>query len=287
MSTVAFLGLGAMGRRMAARLLASDHDVVVWNRTPGKADDLVAKGATSAATPADAARSADVVITMLADPHALQAVTEGSEGIAAGVAAATTVVEMSTVGPAALTRLRSILSEEVGLLDAPVLGSLGEAESGSLHIFVGGPDDQAAKQMPLLSVFGTPIRVGPLGAGAAAKLVANSTLLGTLGLLGEAVALADGLGLSRETAFAVLDRTPLSAQAQRRRQSIESGQYPLHFTLALASKDAALVSSAAEHAGVDVRLARAAKTWFDDAEASGRGDDDYSAVLAHIVGEKR
>ena len=286
MSRVAFLGLGAMGSRMAGRLLAAGNDLVVWNRTAEKTAELVARGAASASTPADAARDADVVITMLADPSALAEVTEGSGGVAAGVAAPATVIEMSTVGPAALTRLRSALPDGVGLLDAPVLGSLGEAESGALHIFVGGPAAEGARWSPLLSACGTPLHVGPLGSGAAAKLVANSTLLSTLGVLGEALALADGLGLPRDVAFDVLARTPLSAQAERRRPALESGQFPLHFTLALAVKDADLVHEAAAAAGVDVRLAAAARSWFADAEASGRGDDDYSAVLAHILGER-
>jgi 3-hydroxyisobutyrate dehydrogenase-like beta-hydroxyacid dehydrogenase len=285
MSTVAFLGLGGMGSRMAVRLLDAGHDLVVWNRTPEKTQDLVTKGASIAQTPAEAAGGTDVVVTMVADPDALAAVTEGSEGVAAGVSGAGTVIEMSTVGPAALSRLRSVLPDEVTLLDAPVLGSLGEAESGSLHIFVGAPASQFQRWSPLLSAFGTPLHVGDLGAGAAAKLVANSTLLGTLGVLGEALALADGLGLSRDTAYEVLARTPLSAPAERRRPAVESGQYPLHFRLDLAVKDAELVNAAAKGAGVDVRLAAAARSWLRDAAASAGEDTDYSAVLAYITGD--
>ena len=283
MSTVAFLGLGAMGSRMATRLLAAGHDLVVWNRTAEKTDELVAAGASSAQTPAEAVRGADAVITMLADPAALAAVTEGSDGVAAGADASTTVIEMSTIGPAALNRLRSALPEGVGLLDAPVLGSLEAAESGTLHIFVGGPAADVERWSPLLSACGTPLRVGDLGGGAAAKLVANSTLLGTLGVLGEALALADGLGLPREVAFDVLSRSPLAAQAERRRPAVESGQYPLHFKLGLAVKDAELVGEAASATGVDVRLAAAARSWFADAEASGHGDADYSAVIDYIL----
>jgi 3-hydroxyisobutyrate dehydrogenase-like beta-hydroxyacid dehydrogenase len=287
MSTVAFLGLGAMGSRMATRLLGAGHDLVVWNRTAAKTRDLEAKGASSAHTPAEAVRRADVVVTMVADPDALAAVSEGSDGVAAGSTSDTTVIEMSTVGPAALTRLWSKLPDEAGLLDAPVLGSLGEAESGSLHIFVGGPVAAFERWSPLLSALGTPLHVGELGSGAAAKLVANSTLLGTLGILGEALALADGLGLSRDKAFDVLARTPMSAQAERRRPAVQSGQYPLHFALDLAVKDAELVNTAAESAGVDVRLAAAARSWLRDAAANGLQDADYSAVLSYITGAVR
>jgi 3-hydroxyisobutyrate dehydrogenase-like beta-hydroxyacid dehydrogenase len=221
MSHVAVIGLGAMGGRIAGRLLAGGHDIAVWNRTAKKMTALVERGASAAATPAEAARGAEAVITVVSDPRALQAVTDGELGIAAGLASSATVIEMSTVGPAAVSRLASLLPPEVGLLDAPVLGSLDEAESGTLAIFVGGPASLVERWTPLLSTLGTPLHVGGVGAGAAAKLVANSTLFGVLGLLGEALALAEGLGLARETAFDVLAKTPLAAQANRRRRSIE------------------------------------------------------------------
>ncbi|HEV2089106.1 MAG TPA: NAD(P)-dependent oxidoreductase [Cryptosporangiaceae bacterium] len=284
MTTVAFLGVGAMGGRMAGRLLQAGHQVQVWNRTPARADRLAELGAVVAATPADAASRAEVVVTMVADPAALRAVTEGPTGVAAGVAPSSTVIEMSTVGPAAVSRLASVLPAGVGLLDAPVLGSLSEVESGSLRVFVGGPAPLVERWTPLLNVFGSPVHVGPLGAGAAAKLVANATLLGVLGVLGEALALARGLGLSNDTAFDVLSATPLGAQAERRREAVETGAYPKRFTLSLARKDADLVVEAARGAEVDLRLAAAVRTWFADAEHDGRADQDYSAVLAHILG---
>ncbi len=283
MTTVAFIGLGAMGGRMAGRLVDAGHQVVVWNRTPAKAQQLADRGAEPAGSPAEAAGRADVVMTMVADADALRAVTEGPDGVAAGVTAPTTVLEMSTVGPAAVTRLASVLPDGVDLLDAPVLGSLSEAESGTLRIFVGGPSELVDRSVPLLSALGSPVHVGPLGAGAAAKLVANSTLLGVLGVLGEAVALARGLGLSDDAAFEVLSGTPVAAQAQRRRDAIETGDYLHRFALSLARKDADLVVEAAAAAGVDLRLASAAQSWFAAAEEDGRGDQDYSAVLARIA----
>jgi 3-hydroxyisobutyrate dehydrogenase-like beta-hydroxyacid dehydrogenase len=281
MSTVAVVGLGAMGSRMARRLLDAGHQVVAWNRTSARAEELA--GAVVAASPADAARRADVVLTMVADPAALQAVTEGADGIAAGVDETTTVIEMSTVGPAAISRLAAALPDG-RLLDAPVLGSLAEAEAGTLTIFVGGPAELVEAWTPLLSTLGSPLHVGPLGAGAAAKLVANTTLFGTLGVLGEALALADGLGLSRDVAFEVLAGTPVAAQAERRRPSVETGEYPPRFSLSLARKDLDLVAEAAAEAGVDLRLAAAARSWLREAEDAGLGGADYSAVLAHILG---
>jgi 3-hydroxyisobutyrate dehydrogenase-like beta-hydroxyacid dehydrogenase len=283
MSTVAVVGLGAMGSRVARRLLEAGHELVVWNRTAEKAAPLVEAGAVAAATPAEAAARAEAVLTMVADPAALRDVTEGEDGVAAGVGEGATVIEMSTVGPDAVRRLASVLEERAGLMDAPVLGSRSEAEAGTLTIFVGGPKGLVERWTPLLSVLGTPLHVGPVGSGAAAKLVANTTLVGTIGVLGEALALAEGLGLPREKAFEVLAATPLGAQAERRRESIESGEYPPRFALYLARKDAELVAAAAREAGVDLRLTEAARSWLAEAEEAGLGDRDYSAVLARIL----
>jgi 3-hydroxyisobutyrate dehydrogenase-like beta-hydroxyacid dehydrogenase len=281
-STVAVVGLGAMGSRIARRLLDAGHDVVVWNRTAARMSELEQLGAGPAASPADAASRCEVAITMVADPAALRAVTEGADGVAAGAHDALAVVEMSTVGPAAVERLSQVLPREVELLDAPVLGSRSEAESGSLRIFVGGAGPLVTRLTPLLAALGSPIHVGPLGAGAAAKLVANTTLFGALGVLGEALALADGLGLSSDKAFEILAATPIAAQAERRRPAIESGEYPARFTLALANKDADLVADTAAGAHVELRLAEAARSWLADAESAGLGDRDYAAVLTRI-----
>ena len=169
MRAIAVVGLGAMGSRIAQRLLSAGHEIIVWNRSPAKLAQLIDLGATAAESPADAARRADVLITMVTDPAALRAVSEGGEGIAAGADFMLTVIEMSTVGPAGVARLASALPAGTPLLDAPVLGSLGEAEAGSLTIFVGGPVALVEQAEPLLSILGSVLHVGPLGAGQAAS----------------------------------------------------------------------------------------------------------------------
>ena len=280
MSKVAFIGLGAMGIRMARRLLDAGNELVVWNRTIEKAQPLVELGAVAAESPADAARKAEVVITMVADPEALREVTEGPNGVAAGASEATSLIQMSTVSPDSIRRLEPLFPK---LLDSPVLGSLTEVEEGTLKVFASGPDELLERWEPLLSVLGTLLRLGPLGAGTAAKLVANATLLGSLGLLGEALALGKQLGLSQDAVFEVLAQTPLASQAERRRPSIESGEFPRRFALSLALKDANLILEAGEASGADLRLIAAVRDWLAEADAAGWGDKDYSALLAWIL----
>jgi 3-hydroxyisobutyrate dehydrogenase-like beta-hydroxyacid dehydrogenase len=261
---VAVIGLGAMGSRIARRLLDAGHDVVVWNRTRAKAEGFP----RVADTPAEAAREADVTITMVANPEALREVTRGIEP--------KVLIEMSTVGPDAIHELAKTVPT---LLDAPVLGSRSEAEHGTLHVFVGGPRELVEQHEPLLATLGTVHHVGELGAGASAKLVANSTLFGTVALLGEALRLADRLGLSREATFEVLAATPIAAQAERRRAALEANDYPPRFPLSLARKDADLVTAAAP----ELRLAQAGRSWLADADDASWGGRDYSALLAWIL----
>jgi 3-hydroxyisobutyrate dehydrogenase/2-hydroxy-3-oxopropionate reductase len=277
MADIAVVGLGAMGSRIARRLIDAGHDVIVWNRDSAKAEGFPQR----ATTPADAAQRADVLIIMVSDPAALAEVSEGAEGIAAGARAGSTVVQMSTVGVTAVQRLESELPDGVALLDAPVLGSLAEVEEGRLYIFAGGSDEVVARVSPILSTLGTVVPVGRVGAGSAAKLVANFSLISVLAALGEAFALGRHLGLSDQALFEVLAATPLGVQAERRREAIESGDYPPRFALALADKDAQLVIDAA--GDLDLRVARAVRSWYADAMRDGRGEQDNSALLATIL----
>ena len=259
--------------------------MVVWNRTAERATALRQDGANVAASPAAAVARVDVVITMLADPAALAAVSTGPDGFASAMRSGQTVVEMSTVGPAALESLRRALPDGVALVDAPVLGSIEAAASGTLAIFVGGAAGDVGRVRPLLAELGTPIHVGGLRAGAAAKLVANSTLVGATAVLGEAVALADALGLERETAFEVLKHTPLAAQADRRRDALAKRSYPPRFALSLARKDADLITAAGADAGLALPIAAAVRLWLKAAERAGAGASDYTAVLDTIVND--
>jgi 3-hydroxyisobutyrate dehydrogenase len=243
---------------------------------------LVAAGARLGASPADTVHGTEAVIVMVTGPEALVAVTDGSDGVAAGLGEGAVLVQMSTVGMEALHRLEQLVPEG-SLLDAPVLGSISEVEDGTLTVFAGGPPALVERCCLLLAELGKVLPVGGVGAGTAAKLVANLTLVGVIGVIGESLALARALGLDDATAFEVLAATPLGAQADRRRPSFESGDYPPRFQLSLARKDADLILDAARDAGIDLRLAEVARSWLADAEQAGRGDHDYSAVLDRIV----
>ena len=279
MTTLAFCGLGRMGVPMAARLLGAGHEVRAWNRSPGKAGPLVAAGATEASSPAEAAAGAEVVITMLADPAAVDDVLA-----AADLIAGTTLIEMSTVGPDAVRTLAARLRDGVDVLDAPVLGSVPQATDGTLKIFAGGEAGVFERCRPLLEAMGTPRHLGPLGAGAAMKLVANSTLGALMTGLAEALALADGFDLDEAAVLDILSESAIGITARGKRPLIESGVYSPNFTLALAAKDLRLVTEAADAAGVELRLAPAARSWLERAAEHGLGDLDYSAVIADVRG---
>lgn len=275
---VAFCGLGQMGAPMATRLLDAGHDLTVWNRTPGRADDLVERGATEAATPAEAAAGAEVVVTMLADPTAVESVVAG---VAEAMTAGATLIEMSTIGPDAV---RALAERVPDMLDAPVLGSVPQATDGSLKIFVGGEAATIDRCRPVLEPMGTPRHLGPLGAGASMKLVANSILGALMGGLAEAMTLADAFRLDEADVLDILAESPIGVTVKSKRKLLESGVYPANFKLSLAAKDLRLVTAAAEAAGVELRMAPAARSWLERADEHGLGDLDYSAVIADVRG---
>ena len=281
---VGFCGLGMMGSPMAKRVLGAGHHLTVWNRTSEKARPLEKQGAVIADSPADTAADADAVITMLADGDALESVVFGHGGLAATLGPETLLIEMSTVGPAAIKGVRDRLPHST-VVDAPVLGSVPQATAGELKIFVGANERTYERVRPLLSAMGEPRRVGKPGAGAGMKIVVNSTLGAAMTALGEALSLAASMDLDRETALDILAESPLGATVARKRENITGKDYPPNFKLSLARKDLELVTKSGRSYGAELLVAAAAETWFKRAVADGLGDLDYSAVIAAILGE--
>src|SRR5205823_14382990 len=184
---------------------------------------ILERGARRAETPEEAARDAEALITMVATSEAVEEVLFGSDGAASAMAAGSTLIEMSTVGPDAVRQLASRLPEDASILDAPVLGSVSAARDGTLTIFVGGPADLCARWLPVLEALGAPRRLGELGAGASMKLVVNSTLMVMMTGLGEALALADALGLDQGSVLDVLSDSPMGVTAKGKRSRLETG----------------------------------------------------------------
>jgi len=248
MTTVAFLGLGHMGAPMAARLVAAGHKVTVWNRTRAKAEALA--GADVAATPAAAAAGAEVVITMLTGPDAVEAVVLGESGAASTIRPGAVLVEMSTIGPTAAAALAGRLPDGVGLVDAPVGGSTGMAERGELTILTGGTDRDVEAALPVLEALGKVLRCGGPGRGAAAKLVAISAMVTGVTLLGELRAVGAELGLPTELAERLLAAGPMSIFVERAKGT--GG----HYAAELAAKDLGLTVEHAPAPLVEAALGR-------------------------------
>ena len=283
MAKLAWLGLGAMGTPMASLLIEAGHDVTVWNRTSANAEAFEDR-ATIAGTPANAVRRADAVVTMLATPDAVDEVVFGREGALAGLDGSGTLIDMSTVGPDYVGQLRARLPDGVELVDAPVLGSVSNAENGTLKLFIGGTKDVFERWSRVLEPIGKPMHMGSLGSGQAMKLVANSALAGLMGLTGETLALADALGLAQDNAIAGLLESPLGPAMKRKVDKIESSNYSPSFKLELMLKDMRLVEEHAAKRNIDLKLIPGAKEWIERAYERGYGGYDYSSVVAEIRG---
>lgn len=283
MSAIAVLGLGAMGRAISSKLRGAGHDLAVWNRTPGRGDELVSTGARRAQTPADAVRDAEVVITVLTDPPALEDVLFGSHGAAPAIPHSSILIEMSTVGPAEIASVAERLAP-VNVLDAPVLGSVPSVEAGRLMILVGGDREAFDRHGDLLAVLGTPMYVGPSGSGAWLKLINNAASIGTLVALGELLALTDRAGLEIDVVLDSLKLGPLASLIDRWRPRLKGEEDGSYFRLALARKDLALVFDEAERAAVRLSVPETAAARCDDAIEAGLGDRDFGAIVGFLRG---
>jgi 3-hydroxyisobutyrate dehydrogenase-like beta-hydroxyacid dehydrogenase len=286
MSKIAFLGLGEMGAPMASRLLRAGHELTVWNRTPERAAPLAERGAIAAATPAATAAGADFIITMLATPDALEQVVFGDRGLAGALGAGQVLIDMSTVGLAAIRSVAARLPPGVPLVDAPVRGSVPQATDGRLEVFVGAGDEDFARIRPILEALGAVRHVGGPGSGAAMKLVVNLVLGVAIVTMGEALALGGSLALPRGMLLDVLADSPIGPIVKGKRALVESGRYPPSFKLRHAEKDLRLVADAAASAGRELKVAHAARAWLDEAASRGAADLDFAAVVATIAGEE-
>jgi 3-hydroxyisobutyrate dehydrogenase len=286
MTAIAVLGLGAMGRAIAARLLEAGNELSVWNRTPGRDEQLVVAGARRAGSPADAVRNAEVVITMVTDPPALEHVLFGTDGAASAIPREATLIDMSTVGPTAIASVVERVAP-VAVLDSPVLGSVPSVESGTLVILVGGDRAVFDRHNELLSLLGTPIYVGPSGSGAWLKLVNNAAGTAALVAVGELLALTDRAAIDPDVALDSLAAGPLASLIERWRPRLTGEDHASYFRLALARKDLELALDEAERHGIELTVARAAADRGDEAIEAGLGDEDFGAVVPFLRQEEK
>jgi 3-hydroxyisobutyrate dehydrogenase-like beta-hydroxyacid dehydrogenase len=274
-----------MGGRMASRLLAAHHDVVVYDRTREKARPLQQGGAKVAATAKELAAGVDIVFSSVTNDAALEQVMFEPDGVLAAARAGATIVDMSTVSPRTSRRLHDAArSKSVSMLDAPVSGSTVQAEQGQLVIFVGGEEDAYQRCQPILAVLGSKtFYLGPSGAGATMKLCVN-TLLG-LGVqaLAEAIALGVKAGLARERFLQVLGETAVVSPSQKAKiENARRDQYPAAFPLRLMFKDFGLIVETALELSVPMP-ATAAAVQVAAAEharqSAAHTDEDFSVVV--------
>jgi 3-hydroxyisobutyrate dehydrogenase-like beta-hydroxyacid dehydrogenase len=286
MAKIGFLGLGEMGTPMAGRLLHAGHDVVVWNRSAERTAPLAKEGAAVAPSPAAAAAGADFVITMLATPEALEQVLFGNAGLAPALSPGQLLIDMSTVGPDEVRSAAARLPKGAALVDAPVRGSVPQATSGRLDIFVGATDQNYERVRPILEALGSVRHTGGPGSGAAMKLVANLALGAAIVTLGEALSFGESLELQRDILLDVLADSPIGPIVKAKRTNVESGQFAPSFKLRHAAKDLRLVTETAVARGRDLKQVRANRAWLDEAAEHGAADLDFSAVVATIIGEE-
>jgi 3-hydroxyisobutyrate dehydrogenase len=279
---VAVLGAGGlMGLPMTRRLAQAGFEVHAWNRSPDKLEPLAREGVRIAASPADAARGAGLVLTILSDTDAVvDAMDGGSDGALSVMPNTAIWLQMSTIGVAGTERCGQLAAGSgVSFVDAPVLGSRQPAEEGKLSVLASGPAQLRPRLDPVFDVLGgKTMWVGEAGAGSRLKLVANNWVLTVVEGGAETIALAQGLGLDPALLFEALAGGALDVPYLRLKgKAMIEGDFTPAFRLRLAAKDAGLVTAAAEGCGLDLPLPRT--IWQRMSEgAREHGDEDFSAT---------
>jgi 3-hydroxyisobutyrate dehydrogenase len=279
--TLGFIGLGAMGSRIARRLLDAGYPLIVYNRTAEKTRTLVDAGARACNSPSQLAQQSDVVLTMLSDDAAVETVMFGAEGVLAGIRSGTIIVELSSVYPDTSRTVAAAAEKRgVAVLDAPVSGSTPQAEAGSLMVYVGGDAEVYACCHPIFDVISSAnFLMGPNGAGATMKLVVNSLLGLEMQALAEALALGESAGLDRKVLIAVLGQSPVLTGSQKAKlQNARAQTYPAEFALRLMWKDLGNVLRLAQDQQVPLPASAAAHQIFAIEQRKGI-EEDFSAVI--------
>lgn len=283
---IGFIGLGIMGSRMAHNLLVKGYDLTVYNRTPDKAEVLLAEGASWAQTPAAMAQQVDILFTMLSTPEAVQTLAAEENGFLAALPEGALWVDCSTVNPGFACWMAAVAGAGgVRFLDAPVAGTKGPAGSGELLFLVGGSAEDIDQCRPLLECMGKSIlHLGGTGSGAAMKMLFNLMLGNAMAAYSEALVLGESLGLSRQTVADVLLSAPVAAPFLKKKQPlIDQNEFEAHFPLRWMRKDLQLAAQTAYENGVALPALNAVKEIYALAEKHGLGKADYAAIYRYLA----
>ncbi|MQA07691.1 MAG: 2-hydroxy-3-oxopropionate reductase [Pseudonocardiaceae bacterium] len=282
MIAVGFIGLGVMGGPMAANLVRAGYDVVGYNRSRSKVDDLVAAGGKAASSVAEAVRGADVIVTMLPDSPDVRTVVLGENGVLANASDGALLVDCSTIRPDVSRDVADAASGNgIRALDAPVSGGEQGAIDGTLSIMVGGPADAFDAAKPVLDVLGgTVVHVGPSGAGQTVKAANQLIVAGTIELVAESLVFLKAHGVDTEAAIRVLAGGLAGNRIlDRKAAAMTSREFTPGFRVELHHKDLGIVTSAAREAGVVIPLGAAVAELMAALNARGDGALDHGALL--------
>ena len=285
MERIGFLGLGTMGVAMAGHLVRSGRTVTVWNRTPGRAADLVEAGATEADSPAAVAEASDVVLLCVSDTPDVEAVLFGPGGVAEAARQGLLVIDCSTIAPGATRAMAGRLAEAgVDLADAPVSGGSEGAQKATLTIFVGAEPAVFERARPILEVIGKTItHVGPVGSGQAVKAVNQVILAGTYLGVAEGIVLALKAGLDVDQVVGALGGGAAQSWVLANRSGrMLANDYPLGFKVALHLKDLGIALGLAGESGVELPVTELCAEIERSLVDAGHADDDMSAVARRI-----
>lgn len=282
--TVGLIGLGLMGKPMANNLLKSGFPLVVWNRTAARAQDLVNQGAKLGESPRETAKLADVLITIVSDPPALDEVLWGANGAMEGLRRGSVYIDSSTISPDLARRAAAACAERgVDFLDAPVTGGDWGAKKGELVFMIGGKAEALERVKPVLEVLGKKFfLLGPNGAGQAVKLAMNLILALEVEALAEALALAKSAGVAGERLIEVMQSSMARAGVlDVKAPNMLTNEYPPSFPLRLMHKDMRLALELARQKGLDLPAAAAAYATYSAVKDASKDDADYSAIARY------
>lgn len=275
---VAFVGLGIMGRPMAANLVKAGHEVSVWNRSAGKE----VEGARVATSPADAAQGAEVVWICVSDTAAVEQVLFGPNGIEQSLADGMIIADSSTISPAATRRFAERVAKKgVQYVDSPVTGSKVGAEGGTLLFIVGGSEEAIEKLKPLYAAMGKKIfRMGETGKGQSAKIAMNLQIAMIYEGFAEGLTLAAKLGVDPATLIPLINASMLkSGVVEYKAPFVLQRDFTANFPLKLMRKDIRLALEAAKEARVKLPGIETVEEVYDMAVEDGHADLDYAATL--------